>query len=362
MLDLFADKRLSLEQSRYFDMWRGASAIAVLIGHTIPLYFAGNRLFPAFAGAAVMAFFGLSGFFIHKSLAKGTRDGAFAWRHYAIARINRIMPTFLLALFVTWACWAIAPYVFQSGTRAYVTPTVREAISLDGFARTAFFLNGLLGPTVSANGPLWSLAYEVWFYFGAALVFLGLTGQRMAWAGLALFPIFVIADPWFAVWAACWLAGAAVSMLHASGRLSLVTARMEGVAALLPLGALAGVLLCPEGIVFWVTRLFQVLFSVWFTIHMVRTLSADRLPFSRTIAGTAGFSYTLYVVHFPMLLVAYGISEARWTAPVAALAILAFAAVAGRRIEGFKPLAPPAHRAAAVQSVESAKPEAGPAE
>lgn len=113
MLDLFADRRLNTEQSRYFDMWRGASAIAVLVGHTVPLYYANNRLFPAFAGAAVMAFFALSGFFIHKSLAKGTREGRLDWKNYSISRINRIVPTFLFALFVTWACWAIAPLVFQ---------------------------------------------------------------------------------------------------------------------------------------------------------------------------------------------------------------------------------------------------------
>lgn len=341
MVTVFADRRISQEQSLYFDMWRGMSAIAVLVGHTVPLYYEGNRIFPAFAGAAVMAFFALSGFFIHKSLAKGTQDGRFDTKNYAISRVNRIVPTFLFALFVTWACWAIAPLVFQSGTRAYVTPTVREAISLEGFARTAFFLNGLLGPTVSANGPLWSLAYEVWFYIGAALLFLGLTGKRLAWLGLALYPIFVIADPWFAVWGACWLGGAAISVLHASDRLAWAKRRWMIAALALPLAGFVAIILSPPNLVFWATRLFQVLFCAWFILHMANALNEEKLVSFKSIVATAGFSYTLYVIHFPMLLVAYGISEAKFAAPIAALVILLFAALVGRRLEAIKLIARP---------------------
>ncbi|NCP18224.1 MAG: acyltransferase [Erythrobacter sp.] len=338
--NLFANRRIGLEQSRYFDMWRGGAAIVVLLGHAVPLYFEGEIIFPALAGAAVMAFFGLSGFFIHKSLAKNTREGVFVWKEYGAARFNRIIPTFIFALFVTWACWAIAPMVFQSGTREYLTPTIRESISLDGFLRTALFLNGILGPTVSANGPLWSLAYEVWFYFGAALLFLGMTGKRIGWVGLALFPLLFVADPWFVVWGACWLSGFGVSVLHASDMLGWANRRLMLVSALLPIGGLVLIIAIPD-LWFWTTRLFQVLFSVWFTIHMAETLQSKRLFHSRSIVATASFSYSLYVVHFPMLLLFYGIDEASYMAVIAVLSILVFAAVVGKWVETIKPFPRP---------------------
>lgn len=336
MLDVFADRRITPEQSAYFDAWRGGSAIAVLIGHLVPLYFEGERIFAAFAGAAVMAFFGLSGFFIHKSLAKSSRNGSFDWRAYSTARINRIIPTFLFALVVTWLCWAVAPFVFESGDRTYLNPTVREAISLDGFWRTAVFLNGFAGPTVSANGPLWSLTYEVWFYIGAGLLFAALTGRRWAWTALAIFPALVLFDPLFALWAICWLSGASVSVLHATGWLNRPIPRISLGASILPIAGLAGVQLVPEELVYFATLGFQVLFGVWFIIHMASVLATANAPQAPLIGATAAYSYTLYVIHFPLLLLAYGIKESVWAAPFAGLAILGLAALTGPRIEGIK--------------------------
>lgn len=66
---------ISTAQSKYFDMWRGGASLVVAVSHTFqifgtsyPSFYA--KLFSALAGASVMAFFALSGFFIHKSLAR----------------------------------------------------------------------------------------------------------------------------------------------------------------------------------------------------------------------------------------------------------------------------------------------------
>lgn len=333
---IFADRRITPEQSAYFDAWRGGSAIIVLLGHLVPLYFEGERIFPALAGAAVMAFFGLSGFFIHKSLAKSSRGGTFDWRAYGTARVNRIVPTFLFALLVTWACWAIAPYVFESGTRSFLNPTVREAISLEGFWRTAFLVNGFAGPTVSANGPLWSLTYEVWFYLGAGLLYAALTGQRLAWPVLAAFPFLALLDPLFVVWGACWVSGAIISILHAGDRLTLPFKAISLAAAPLPIAGLVAVVAAPDGLVYWATLAFQLLFSVWFASHMAHALTARRLPRAPILADSAGYSYTLYIIHFPLLLLAYGINEAKWMAPIAGAAILLIAWAVGPKVEAIK--------------------------
>ena len=167
-----------------------------------------------------------------------------------------------------------------------------------------------------------------------------MTGKRIGWVGLALFPLLFVADPWFVVWGACWLSGFGVSVLHSSDMLGWANRRLMLVSALLPIGGLVLIIAIPD-LWFWTTRLFQVLFSVWFTIHMAETLQSKRLFHSRSIVARASFSYSLYVVHFPMLLLFYGIDEASYMAVIAVLSILVFAAVVGKWVETIKPFPRP---------------------
>ena len=51
------------------------------------------------------------------------------------------------------------------------------------------------------------------------------------------------------------------------------------------------------------------------------------------MVAAAAYSYTLYVIHFPLTLLAYGIDESPWFAVIAGIAILGFAALVGPRIE-----------------------------
>ncbi|KQX19274.1 MULTISPECIES: acyltransferase family protein [unclassified Sphingomonas] len=335
---LLTHKRIEAEQSLYFDMWRGGSAIVVLLGHIVPLYFHGERIFAALAGGAVAAFFGLSGFFIHKSLTKGSETGRFDWLSFAAGRFDRIVPPFVLALAVTILCWLIAPWVFASGSRAYLHPSVRDSISLDGLWETAALLNGFVAPTVSANGALWSLSFEVWLYVCAGFLVAFLTGRKMAIAGLAIFPLLAFLNPLFGLWSAIWLAGAAVSICHANGRLGLFRPRILRLTALLPLAALALVVAIPRRYSYGATLIFEFAFGAWFIVHMGRALLSRKLPRWRALERAAGYSYTLYVIHFPLLLLAYGTWESPWGAPFAGLAILALAGAIGPRIEAVKPL------------------------
>lgn len=126
-------------------------------------------------------------------------------------------------------------------------------------------------------------------------------------------------------------------------------------ALLLPAAGLAAIMLSPPNLVFWATRLFQVLFCAWFILHMAQALNEERLVSIKSIVATAGFSYTLYVVHFPMLLVAYGISEAKIAAPIAAITILLFAALTGRWIESIALIRRPAKPVAAPPKPEPAE-------
>lgn len=154
--------RITSAHSDYFDMWRGGSALVVATAHAYQIFGSKNyatfdRFFSAIAAAAVMAFFALSGFFIHKSLTRCYDGQRLDWQSYFIARFDRILPPFIFSLVLTVFLWILSPHFFISGTHDFVTETNRSGYYLDGLWRTALFLNNFLGPAISSNGPLWSL-------------------------------------------------------------------------------------------------------------------------------------------------------------------------------------------------------------
>jgi peptidoglycan/LPS O-acetylase OafA/YrhL len=193
--------RLSPAQSAYFDAWRGSAAIAVLIGHGFQIFDPNPwPIWGAFSAAAVMVFFVLSGYFIHKSLASNLAKGTPV--AFVAARVNRLLPPLVFSLGLTVALWVIAPAVFASGSRAYLEPTARAEFSLTGLLPTAVMINGFAGPTLAANGPLWSLTFEVWYY---ALAFIFALGRRGVAA--AIFALLAVGNAKFAILSIAWLLG-----------------------------------------------------------------------------------------------------------------------------------------------------------
>lgn len=302
--------RLPKEQSDYLDAWRGASAIAVLAGHSVQIFQADPwPIWGAFSTAAVMVFFVLSGFFIRKSLDSCLARNAPL--HFAAARVNRIIPPFIFSIALTVALWAVAPVAFQSGSREFLTPHARPDFSLEYLPSTLLFLNGFLGGTLSSNGPLWSLSYEVWYY-ALALMF-SLRGWRLP--AMLLAALLTWRSPGFAILGTVWFLGFTLPPLP------------KWLVAM-PLAALPFFLFDPE--LPTIALGWQVAVGVGFAAHLANL--PDRPP-NLLIQRSASFSYTLYVVHFPLLLFAYGSIGVNWFVP---FAILIFAAVVGPPIERIK--------------------------
>jgi peptidoglycan/LPS O-acetylase OafA/YrhL len=118
---------------------------------------------------SVMVFVVLSGFLIGKSITRETSSDAFSVVQYAIDRAWRIVPPLLLSFAVMAVLFALAPFAFPSRTISY-PPTdhyvvVEEyAVQIREILSSALFVNGFFGPNPLVNGPLWSLAFEVWLY------------------------------------------------------------------------------------------------------------------------------------------------------------------------------------------------------
>lgn len=329
----FAIRRIEPLQSRYFDMWRGGLALAVVLGHACEIFFPLLQpLFSAIASAAVMGFFALSGFFIHKSLARCWEHGP-DWRAFARARINRIVPPFVLAIGLTVGLWVVAPWFFATGTRAIAHPTARTAFSLEGLAPTLVFLNTFVGPTVSANRPLWSLSFEVWYYALACLGALALAGRRVGWLAVPMLLLTTGGDKWFAIMASVWLGGFALSVWHGNGGLAPLRPAPVWV---LPAALLLLTLAAPQAWASSASFGFRLAFGGWMVWHMAYALGRPTLPISPMLVRTGHFSYTLYVIHFPLLLFADGISaRSGW---VALPATIACAAAIGLPLERWRML------------------------
>lgn len=302
--------RLPERQSKYLDAWRGGSAIAVLAGHSFEVFQVNpSPIWSAAATGAVMVFFVLSGFLIRKSLdsCMGKNDPA----RFVAARVNRIVFPFLFAIALTVALWAIAPLVFVTGSRSFAVPTARTEFSLQYLPSTLLFLNGFFGGTLSADGPLWSLSCEVWYYAIALL----LTLRRWRWLGVVVAAVLTWRSIGFAILGSTWALG-------------FFLPKMPKWLMLLPIAGLAVLLAMPTSepaLYAW-----EVSAGIAFAAHLANLPEDPPLTW---IHPTATWSYTLYVIHFPLLLFAYGTIGVNWLVP---FAIVAVAAVVGPRIEKIK--------------------------
>lgn len=176
------------------DAVRGLAALYVLLAHARIMLFVGwssaaivavPKVLRAaadltdFAHAAVLAFFLVSGYAIHyrqaHKLAHG--DHSLSWRTYAGSRARRLYPPLAAALLITLACDQLGSRLFapayadnQTGLTAFVSSMHAETIQ--AFLGCLLFVQGWLTPIFGTNGPLWSLAFEAFFYVTYPLVLL----------------------------------------------------------------------------------------------------------------------------------------------------------------------------------------------
>lgn len=114
----------------------------------------------------VWCFFVISGFCIHLSIARSVREGRFRLGAYALARVTRIYPLFLLGFALAAATWWLVPHIGGYDGHAPVRQALATLLSLHIFTN-AF-------PSYEAS---WSLSCEMIFY-GAWPVLLLISGFR----------------------------------------------------------------------------------------------------------------------------------------------------------------------------------------
>ncbi|MDR2307107.1 MAG: acyltransferase [Paucimonas sp.] len=321
-----AGPRLSLAQSRQLDSLRALSAFVVLLGHTyqtllLPTLQSWFTAVVLAAQMAVMVFFVLSGLLIGKSVSNNlARHGRFDAVRYFKDRALRLYPPLLAAVALMLGLGLLAPLVFPSGTSNLLE------IAGAQFVRSSFvvapndvlgaltFLNGFVYENPSSNSPLWSLSLEFWYYVAAAALFVWRGNRLGAVALLALVAYVARANPLFWQLAPVWFAGFGLAWLHTRGLLrERLFTWLFAVMSLAFAGATAYALY-PDwsGNQLAMARigLFRLVSGLWFACFLALLLDG-RVRFGTWLYRHAGYSYTLYVIHFPIMLFALGVFQPR---------------------------------------------------
>lgn len=311
---------ISPSQSAWLHLLRWVAAFLVCITHVrVPLLADYSQVAPqpvpiallysihGFGHLAVIVFFCLSGYLVGGEVLREFLAGTFSWRKYLVKRVARIYPVYGLALLLTLILDLTATHYFnQSGI--YTAGISAPMLQTDYAARLTLpiglgnlgFLQEILVPTFGSNGPLWSLAYEAWYYLLFPLLVFGCFGRmgmvwRMIIVGVLGGSVWFIGNQ-ITLYFAIWLLGL-IPVLAARWMPRRIW--WPGLGILLVLGASRAKLLdeWPGFAVDAVLGVFVVLFIGALGKHVVNVPGPVRMH-----RFLSDFSYSLYLVHWPFAL------------------------------------------------------------
>ena len=317
--------------SRFLDTARWLSALAVVLSHTSALILSDARHGDPYTWTlaylqntghlAVVVFFVLSGYLVGGQELLRVIDGRpFDPRRYAIQRFSRIYTVFLPALLATVLLDTAGRHL-TNGSQLYTNPALAHVPSLlyPIAARDdamTFLGNTLMLQTIAVepyggNGPLWSLANEWWYYVVFGLVLAALSAARARFRRLPIVAasalLLGVLPASITLWFAVWLLGVGAALLARRTKglpfptaLTLMTAGF--VIALLGMHWTPLVAGAPRPLQLAVRLAVDTLAGLSFatallSAHRARPTGSDKVH--RTLAG---FSFTLYAVHFPALV------------------------------------------------------------
>jgi peptidoglycan/LPS O-acetylase OafA/YrhL len=318
--------------SVHLDALRAIAAFSVLLYHwrlaffvemsqvSTPNIFTRSSYFLSGVGTQwVMVFFVLSGYLVGGSVLRTVRAGQWSWREYLVTRMTRLYIVLLPALLLGAALDCVglrlpggqAVYVGHS-TLGSVYFDFRSSLSIRAFLANAMFLqdivlpgsSGQMLPWFGSNVPLWSLSYEFWYYIAFPFAVLALSSTK-SWRVRAACGLVLPIWGWFvglriAVCSIAWLTGVGIRYLPRFPELAPWSRRFA-------VGTAIGVLIVGlfvaqgnQGLLtdFLVAQCAAVL--MWVLLGDNEAL----VPawYRKLSRGAAGSSYTLYLVHLPLLI------------------------------------------------------------
>ncbi len=327
---------------RFLDGLRGLAAFYVMVGHARWLLWEGMQdgyqkhpelysivdklmmyslgLF-RYGHEAVLFFFVLSGFVIHLKYSKHIlREGEntpFAWGDYLLRRVRRIYPPLIGALLITalldYSGGQLLGLPVYSGATPYtaINQNIHHFLDIKTFLGNLCFFTETYVSFYGSNGPLWSLKFEWWFYMFYPLFFL-VTKRSISLATSILVLLFVLSffpNYWpiklvcdvFSMMVLWWL-GVLLADIF-TGRITWIDFdKLSFLLLAIPIALfkpIASTLLVDS---IWAVG-FAGLLSACFALQK-RGFSLDIL---NRLDWLGSFSYTLYAIHFPILVFLSGL-------------------------------------------------------
>jgi peptidoglycan/LPS O-acetylase OafA/YrhL len=298
--------------SMLISLLRGLAALQVAAAHlraqmypgfsavqNPPLLFKGLAFSTGFAYLAVIVFFVLSGWLVGGSfLNKLESDRAF--QHYTVDRLSRLwvvlVPNFLVVLLAGTAVGLLDP--------VHLSFSTSEPYSVSTFIGNLAGLQMIVVPTFGGNFALWSLANETWYYVLFPLLILVFRGRSIAGRAAAVLAIGVIVQlvhGAIMLYFSLWLLGAAFSRVKVEAgpawRWGLLLTLVGGAVLIRMKG---GSNTHPESYLQYL--LFSLVFVLFLSSMQFKRASTPGLDWlDRVGRFFANFSFTLYVLHVPMI-------------------------------------------------------------
>jgi peptidoglycan/LPS O-acetylase OafA/YrhL len=317
----------------FVDLARWLAAMLVMLAHlraplllgygglpsgSRPLWVKGWYFVTGMHSEAVLVFFVLSGFLVGGLAAARMCDGRFDPLGYAIDRFARLYIGFIPALALTLMLDSIGTHWFSaSGLYDGTHPMLMEKdpgkifgaqLGWATIIGNVLMLQSYFVLPLGSNGPLWTLSNEFWFYavFGLVLAgFLKKNTQRSLLIGAAVLvcatlgPVFL---GYFGMWligffAACfaprrtgppWIAAVAMGMY-----LGLIRTKSAMIDESLVYGMIAH---------YGLALVFG-----WLILAVRNHRIASLEKIAELNRFMADFSYSLYLIHFPLLLLAIAV-------------------------------------------------------
>lgn len=263
----------------------------------------------SFGHQAVMLFFVLSGFVIHySSYNQSLKTGGLAIGTYLGKRIKRIYPPFLFALLLTFVLDGLGTalgYNIYTGTTNFwlMNKNITSDLSLTTLLGSLGMVQTMLTPLWGTDGPLWTLMYEWWFYILYIPVFfinkrspvlttviVAATFILSLCVSTEDYPVVKIFNYFFAwyigVLVADWYLGRLGSPKHKAALVAFVVLVIVAATVWGNFKDIAD---------YYTSLMFAVLIYTSILFH-------NHLTQFRILQPLSDLSYTLYVIHFPILV------------------------------------------------------------
>lgn len=331
--------QLSYKDLQVLDGLRGLTAAYVMIGHARWLLWEGytegflthpdmygtfNKLLMYFFSmfnhghSAVLFFFVLSGFVIHLKYAAKLYDNnqtAFEFWGYLKRRLIRIYIPLIFALIITFTLDTIGHSLgysiyFQQTPNAIINQNIKYNIDLSTLLGNLAFLTNVYVPVFGSNGPLWALMYTWWFYMVYPLLYL-INRKTKIGSFIIVFILFLLSfcpDIWpakllmavfsylFSFWLGAFMADVYVKRIMISYNILAICLIFIPLSLILKLS--------DNGVItdtFWAMG-FVGLIALIFRLQQ----KGWRFALLKKLKWLGDFSFTLYVVHFPILVILSG--------------------------------------------------------